>query len=77
MTNGAGLRPRPSFLANKEFTMRRRLQEIMRQQDQDTYTGLPPMKMLEPIKSVPKGYCSKCGKHIGRGVHFHEKACKA
>lgn len=25
--------------------------------------------------SVPKGHCPKCGKHIGRGLHFHVKAC--
>lgn len=31
-------------------------------------------KYAEPEK--PKGVCSKCGKYIGRGLHFHEKACK-
>lgn len=24
-----------------------------------------------------KGTCPKCGKHIGRGVHFHAQACDA
>lgn len=24
-----------------------------------------------------KGTCRHCGKKIGRGVHFHEKACEA
>ncbi len=29
------------------------------------------------VKFVSKpGRCRKCGKHIGRGVRFHEKACK-
>jgi len=27
--------------------------------------------------ATPKGHCPKCGKHIGRGVAFHMKACKA
>jgi len=29
-----------------------------------------------PVKPVPKGTCPKCGKHVGRGVHFHAKRCK-
>ena len=35
--------------------------------------SLVPRKQAEP---VAKGHCRKCGKHIGRGVRFHEKACK-
>ena len=31
----------------------------------------------DPPKQKPKpGNCSKCGKHIGRGVRTHEKSCK-
>jgi hypothetical protein len=30
----------------------------------------------EPVKMVKAGECPKCGKHIGRGVGFHAKACK-
>ena len=25
---------------------------------------------------APKGCCPKCGKHIGKGIYFHVKACK-
>lgn len=25
--------------------------------------------------AVPKGTCPKCGEHIGKGIHFHMKAC--
>lgn len=28
-----------------------------------------------PPVPVAKGECPKCGKYIGRGVHFHLKAC--
>lgn len=24
-----------------------------------------------------KGVCRKCGDYIGRGVHFHERTCRA
>jgi hypothetical protein len=30
----------------------------------------PPVKA--PLK---KGFCSKCGKHIGRGLFLHTKKC--
>jgi len=26
-------------------------------------------------KPAAKGHCRHCGKHIGKGVAFHEKAC--
>jgi hypothetical protein len=33
----------------------------------------------EPQKQAPKtedkGVCPKCGRHIGKGIHFHMKAC--
>jgi hypothetical protein len=29
----------------------------------------------EPAKKMPKGHCRHCGKHIGRGIAFHEKRC--
>lgn len=28
------------------------------------------------VPPVVKGACKKCGKHIGKGVHFHEKTCE-
>lgn len=34
-----------------------------------------PPKKPEP-KTIEKGACPKCGKHIGRGLHFHVKACE-
>ena len=35
-----------------------------------------PMDEVRPSnKPVQKGCCPKCGKHIGRGVAFHVKAC--
>lgn len=30
----------------------------------------------EPEKPLAKGACRHCGVHIGRGVHFHERACQ-
>jgi len=32
-----------------------------------------------PLETKPepkKGCCKHCGKHVGKGLHFHEKACK-
>lgn len=29
----------------------------------------------KPEKPIEKGHCPKCGRHIGRGLHFHQKAC--
>jgi hypothetical protein len=28
-----------------------------------------------PAVEAPKGTCPKCGKHIGRGLHFHTRSC--
>lgn len=36
----------------------------------------PKSKPLPAPAIAKKGTCPKCGKHIGRGVHFHEKTCK-
>lgn len=36
-------------------------------------------KMLEeqaPSEAVGRGVCPKCGKHIGKGIYMHKKACK-
>lgn len=45
----------------------------------DTAGMLDDPAMWEKPKRKPlvvaKGHCKKCGKHIGRGVVFHEKAC--
>ncbi|MEK1929492.1 MAG: hypothetical protein AAAC47_06820 [Pararhizobium sp.] len=27
------------------------------------------------VAKTDKGTCPKCGKHIGKGAHFHIKAC--
>ena len=37
------------------------------------------MEKSLPVKAIiiaARGHCSKCGKKIGKGVHFHEKACR-
>lgn len=34
----------------------------------------PPVTLLS---EVPKGFCRHCGLKVGKGVHFHEKACGA
>jgi len=37
---------------------------------------LPPEpKMAGPASILEKGCCKHCRKKIGRGLHFHEKAC--
>ena len=33
----------------------------------------PPKPVAQPVEA--KGCCPKCGKHIGKGIHFHVKAC--
>ncbi|MGY2995455.1 hypothetical protein [Mesorhizobium sp. URHB0026] len=35
-------------------------------------------KKADVVKAAPalKGVCPKCGKHIGKGVGFHLRACK-
>ena len=43
--------------------------------DNTDYFGLDfedPPKAVKPAKGV----CGKCGKHIGRGLYAHQKACK-
>lgn len=39
---------------------------------------IPPSepKKGKPLPVLQKGCCKHCGKKIGRGLHFHEKACK-
>jgi len=32
---------------------------------------------FQKAEEKKRGQCPKCGKIIGRGVHFHAKACKA
>jgi len=29
----------------------------------------------EPPKEFAPGICSKCGRYIGRGMHFHVRSC--
>lgn len=37
----------------------------------------PEKAKTEPLPTlVKKGCCKHCGKAIGRGLHFHEKACQ-
>lgn len=28
-----------------------------------------------PVRKVVKGECPHCGKHIGKGIHWHKKYC--
>lgn len=35
----------------------------------------PPKPPPKPMPMPKPGYCRICGKHIGRGVAFHEKRC--
>lgn len=32
-------------------------------------------KKMAKEEPLPKGTCPKCREHIGRGLHFHVKAC--
>lgn len=34
-----------------------------------------PPKAKEPAPALDKGTCPKCGKHVGKGVHFHVRSC--
>lgn len=40
-----------------------------------TLIDFTPPKPEVSKELLPKGTCSKCGKHIGRGLHSHEKSC--
>ena len=57
----------------KEFSMRRR-QAYHVDQTPDKIEEVAPPKVVE--KPLKKGYCRKCGEHIGRGIAFHEKRCE-
>lgn len=35
----------------------------------------PPLRVVKSVKKA-KGICSKCGKHIGRGIAVHIKHCE-
>lgn len=39
---------------------------------------LVPPSVASPKTEIitPKGHCRHCGKKIGRGLHFHERACQ-
>jgi hypothetical protein len=36
-----------------------------------------PQTSAKPIKTVAKGHCRYCEKHIGRGLWRHEQKCEA
>lgn len=42
-------------------------------EDEDGAPWRPP---VGGVMQLPPGSCRKCGRHIGRGVHLHEKACR-
>lgn len=44
--------------------------------DLDTDWSLVDFEDKKPKPEAPKGTCPKCGKHIGRGLHFHVKSCE-
>lgn len=35
----------------------------------------PPKQPAQAGAQPTKGTCPKCGKHVGKGVHFHAMAC--
>lgn len=35
-----------------------------------------PQPAPKPAPKTPKGVCPKCGKHIGKGIAGHKRACK-
>lgn len=35
----------------------------------------PPKKPVATIAPVMKGCCSKCGRHIGKGLFAHTRSC--
>lgn len=60
--------------------------EILTADDRSYYSdeelAETPAERMERIRAdqlrkiAPKGTCRKCGKHIGRGIAFHERACR-
>lgn len=34
-----------------------------------------PKPAGKALQEADKGACPKCGKHIGKGVHFHVRSC--
>lgn len=58
------------------LAMRRR--QIYAAQSAATNAQVPPpveVRAPEPVRKI--GECPKCHKIIGRGLHFHMKACNA
>jgi hypothetical protein len=40
-----------------------------------TLISFEPPKVADVAKAAPATTCPKCGRAIGRGGHFHVKAC--
>ena len=64
----------------KDYSMRRRQAYAIEAYEKVAELGKQPdpisasaPKALE--KPVKKGYCRKCGAHVGRGVYGHEQKC--
>ena len=41
-----------------------------------TQDGVVPVETPKGIELRKPGQCFKCGKMVGRGLHFHTKACR-
>ena len=40
-----------------------------------TIEAVGQVEVLPRGQVTPKGVCPYCQKHIGKGIHFHKKAC--
>lgn len=43
--------------------------------EQDFSTPASKAAQSATAVETAKGVCPKCGKHVGKGLHFHVKAC--
>lgn len=55
-------------LSNTEIESRKRAYDT-------AVKDLEELRRSNTARTVAKGECPKCGKHIGRGVFFHMKGC--
>ena len=60
------------------YVRRRQVNQLRAQQmaaDRELARAIAPSVVWAEPAAKPKGHCPKCGKHIGRGIHWHQKKC--
>lgn len=66
----------PHCKASPRYGLERHMQVCQQRPPVSAAEVTEAIEASEVLPSVPKGHCPKCGKHIGKGLHFHRRACK-